>query len=254
MSRLLHVSRPSPDADWLECQVDTSQRRPGEVVSASGMAPRLCCACSLVVSRLSKPVFRGGARAGTGTGSLPRGHLAAGAGGGVVVPRAAPAARPAPALADTHRKDRVAQPPEKQGPLPSVRTGPYGREGRTSGAMPGPAILGSRPVLGRGPSSVAWAWGASLSDIHGAPPFYLIFPSTHSTPVLILTPLNPGPHIHPSSLNRAHPVHVHLALSSVAALPWRPQVPVTLHFLPVVTPPRSDYRLPIMAFKLCDAF
>lgn len=119
------------------------------------MAPRLCCACSLVVSRLSEPVSRGGARAGTG--SLPRGQLAAGAGGGVVVPRAAPAARPAPALADTLTKDRVAQPPERQDSLPSVRTGPYGREGRTSGAKPGPAILGSRPVLGRGPSSVARA-------------------------------------------------------------------------------------------------
>lgn len=192
-----HVSRPAPDADWLGCQVDTAQRRPGEVVSASGMAPRLCCACSLVVSRLPKQASRGGARAGTG--SLPRGQLAAGAGGGVVVPRAARAARPAPALADTHTKDRVAQPPERQGPLPSVRTGPYGREGRTSGAMPGPAILGSRPVLGRGPSSVARAWGASLSDIHDAPPFYLISPSTHSTPVPILTPLNPGPHFRPSS-------------------------------------------------------
>lgn len=94
MSRLLYVSRPTPDSDWLGCQVDTAQRRPGEMVSASGMAPRLCRACSLVVSRLSKPVSRGGARAGTG--SLPRGQLAAGAGGRVVVPRAAPAARPAP--------------------------------------------------------------------------------------------------------------------------------------------------------------
>lgn len=184
--------------------------------------------------RLSKPLSRGDARAGTG--SLPRGQLAAGAGGGVVVPRAAPAARPAPALADTHRKDRVAHPPERQGPLRSVRTGPYGREGRTSRTMPGPAILGSRPVLGRGPGSVARAWGASLSDIHGAPPFYLISPSTHPTPVPILTPLNLGPHIRPSSLNRAHPVHGHPALFSVAAHPWRPQVPVTLHFLPVSPP------------------
>lgn len=170
-----------------------------------------------------------------------------------MVPRAARAARPAPPLADTYTKDRAAQPPERQGPLRSVRTGPYGWEGRASGALPDPASLGSRPVPERGPSSAARAWGTSLSDIHGAPPFYLISPSTHPTPVPTLTPLNPGPHICPSSLDRVHPVHVHPALSSVAAHPWRPHVPVTLHFLPVVTPPSSDYRLPLMAFKLCDA-
>lgn len=64
------------------------------------MAPHLCCACSLVVSRLFKLVSLGGALAGTG--SLPRGKLAAGAGGRVVAPRAAWAARPSPPLADTH--------------------------------------------------------------------------------------------------------------------------------------------------------
>lgn len=169
------------------------------MVSASGMAPRLCRACSLVVSRLSKPVSRGGARARAGTGSLPRGQLAAGAGGGVVVLRAAPAARPAPPLADIYTKDRVAQPPERQGPLPSVRTGPYGREGRASEAMPGPTNLGSHPVLGRGPSSAARTWGASLCAS------FLPDLSAHPTPVRFLTPLNPGPHIRPSSLDCVHP-------------------------------------------------
>lgn len=125
------------------------------MISASGMAPRLCCACSLVMFRRSKPVPRGGARAGTG--SLPGGQLVAGAGAGVLVPRAVPAARPSPPLAETHTKDLVAQPPETQGPLPSVRTGPYRREGPAGGAMPAPAAPGSGPVLGRGLSSAALA-------------------------------------------------------------------------------------------------
>lgn len=132
----------------------------------SGTALHLCRACSLVV-RLSKPAPRGGAPACTG--SLPRGQLAAGAGAGVVFPRPAPGTRPTPPLAETHTKDRVARPPQGQGPLPSVRTGPYGREGPARGAMPGPAVLGSSLVLGRGPSSAAPA--ASLSIIRGAPPF-----------------------------------------------------------------------------------
>lgn len=219
------------------------------MVSASGMAPRLCRACSLVVSRLSKPVSRGGARAGTG--SLPRGQLAAGAGGGVVVLRAAPAARPAPPLADIYTKDRAAQPPERQGPLPSVRTGPYGREGRASEAMPGPANLGSHPVLGRGPSSAARTWGASLCAS------FLPDLSAHPTPVRFLKTPKSGTTHSPIFLGLCPPyqVRVHAALSSVAAHPWRLQVPVTLHFfLPVVIPPSSDYRLSIMAFKLCDAF
>lgn len=121
-------------------------------------------------------------------GSLARGQLAAGAGAWVVVLRAAPGVRPTPLLAETLAKDRVAQPRERQGPLPSVRTGPYGREGPLSGAMPGPAAPGSGPVLGRGPSCAARA--ASLSVICGVPPFSLIFSPTHPTPVPISSPLN----------------------------------------------------------------
>lgn len=83
--------------------------------------------------------------------------MVAGAGAGVLVPRAVPAARPSPPLAETHTKDLVAQPPETQGPLPSVRTGPYRREGPAGGAMPAPAAPGSGPVLGRGLSSAALA-------------------------------------------------------------------------------------------------
>lgn len=200
------------------------------------MARRLCCACSLVVLWRSKPAPRGGARAGTG--SLPGVQLAAGSGAQVLVLRAAPAARPTPPLAETHTKDRVAQ--------PRVRTGPYGREGPARGAMPGPAAPGSGPVMGRGPSPAARARArtrvASLSVIRGASPFSLLSAPTHLTPVPISLSLNPGSHILPSSSDRVHPAHcVPAWLCRGPSL--RPQVPVTLHFLPVVIPLTIDCPL-----------
>lgn len=98
--------------------------------------------------------------------------MAAGAGAGVLVPRAVPVARPSPLLAETHTKDLVAQPPETQGPLPSVRTGPYRREGPAGGATPAPAAPGSGPVLGRGPGPAARARASASSVTRGAPPFF----------------------------------------------------------------------------------
>lgn len=140
-----------------------------------GIRPRNGSAPLLRMLARSFCAFQAGSSRGRARvhGSLARGQLAAGAGAWVVVLRAAPGVRPTPLLAETLAKDRVAQPRERQGPLPSVRTGPYGREGPLSGAMPGPAAPGSGPVLGRGPSCAARA--ASLSVICGVPPFSLIF-------------------------------------------------------------------------------